>query len=112
MVLCLYCSKKVIQTPAARQKKYCDNSCRQKHFQKNNKNRVKPEMKCIPYAEYEVLIQKALAYDNQKIIPPKDNNKTIPPVKEIKESIPPKNDKPERLKGESALDYKIRCASL
>ena len=112
MTQCFYCFKEVIQTPAARLKKYCGNSCRQKYFQQNNKNRVKPEMKGIPYAEYKILVQKALAFDNLKNIPPKDNKKTIPPVKEIKESIPPKNDKPERLKGESALDYKIRCATL
>lgn len=131
---CAYpkCKKELVHTAGRRKKKYCDQNCNTRHWQslhpkhkpKTKRIDLEEEKKYVrvPVDEYEKLMKdmkQVIGEDgNAKFFEHKPTLEDIGTIKPIvaasgktvtvtlsaKDHIP----KPERLKGETALEYKIR----
>lgn len=130
-VKCQHCRKDMITIVGKRERKYCSNSCRQKAYQSANK----VEMITISKVEYdrllsiethlETILKSGEVNTKQKKIKGKSNGvesrtddlnmDTSTVGMKLHESLgavflPKPNNKPDRLPGESTIDYKIRTA--
>ena len=71
---CLTCGEPIEQKKGKRQRLYCSDLCRVRHFQKNGKKTVKKEEpKQVPIADLNEAIFRQIAIVRAEIIPPHRN---------------------------------------
>jgi len=96
---CLTCGAELSHTEGKRPKKYCNQTCKQKHW---NINKKEP-MKCIPIKLYEELMSKAATHD-ARYSAAAEVIKNQGPVTVTSTA--------DKMPGESSIDYRIRIEEL
>ena len=107
---CLNCSAEIIQKNGGKERKFCDNNnaCKQAYYNKKNGSGYKPKRKHLTVEEYEALLSKIVDTSEQKEI----QKKVVSDLMDygMAKVNTPIAAKPEKLKGESDWDYRIRVA--